>query len=186
MSSARKFDPAHTDPAAAPGRTLKRRAAEAMVRFLIMFIYLWVFLGMLSLHERVVLRQEGIGWTAQTLAVVNAFVLGKVMLVVEDLRPARWMPPDPLLYPTLFEAAVMAVVFIAFHEVEEIVLGVLHGGTLGSSVPVVGGGGFVGLLLIGTILFVVLIPYLLVRNIGRVIGMPRMKQLLLGRRVAPA
>jgi hypothetical protein len=41
------------------------------------------------------------------------------MLVVNDLRPARWMRPHPLLYLVLFESAVLAVVFILFHEVKE-------------------------------------------------------------------
>jgi hypothetical protein len=183
MSPAPKNNPDH---ATAPEPTLKQRAAEEAVRFLIMFFYLWVFLGILSLHERILLRQEGIGWTTQTLAVVNALVLGKVMLLVEDLRPARWLPPNPLLYPTLFEAAVMALVFIIFHEIEEVLLGVLHGDTLAASVPAVGGGGLIGALLIAIILFVILVPYLLFRNISRFIGMEQMKQLLLGRHIAHA
>ena len=160
--------------------TLKQRAKEEAIRFLIMFLYLWVFLGILSLYERVLMRQAGVNFTSQTLAVVNALVLGKVMLVVEDLRPARWMPPEPLLNPSLFEAAVLAAVFIVFHELEEGILGLLHGDSLAASLPAVGGGGVIGVVLVAIILFVVLIPYILFRNIGRAIGFARMKALVLG------
>ena len=165
-------------------RTLKDRAIEEVRSFFAMFLYLWIFLGMLSLHERVILRQHGVGWTAQTLAVVNALVLAKVMLVVNDLRPARWMRPHPLLYPVLFDSAVLAVVFILFHEVEEIVVGLIAGESVRASIPVVGGGGAAGVVFVAAIIFVVLIPYLLFQKLAFAMGRKKMVELVFGHTAA--
>jgi hypothetical protein len=175
-------NPAQANPLVAADRRrhLKERAMDEARRFITMFVYLWVILGVFSLHERVILRQEGIGWTSQTLAVVNALVLAKVMLLVEDLRPARWLPPQPLLFPTLFEAGSLTVVFIVFHELEAVIIGLVHGKDWAQSIPAIGGGGIAGLLCISIILFVALVPYIMFRNIGRAIGPERLAKLLLG------
>ena len=159
---------------------LKQRATEEGKRFLLMFVYLWVFFGVFSLHSRIILRQEGIGVGSQTLAVVNALVLGKVMLVAEDLRPARRLPSRPLIYPILGESAVMTVIFIAFHMLEQIVVGLIGGKDLRDSVTPIGGGGILGVVLVAVILFVVLLPYLGFSNVNRALEPGRLHTLLFG------
>ncbi|HTR17294.1 MAG TPA: hypothetical protein VMI52_09700 [Acetobacteraceae bacterium] len=134
--------------------------------------------GLLALHESILRRQMGLGYQMQGFAAINALVLAKVMLVAEDLNLGGEMRGRALIYGVLWEAAMFAIVFIVFHVLEELVVGLLHGSTLAQSVPAIGGGGFIGLLTVAVILFVALIPYFAFRDITRVLGREKMRALL--------
>jgi hypothetical protein len=161
-------------------QTVKKRAAEEIKRFMILFLYLWVLFGLFVINEKIILRQRGIGFTSQGFAFFNALVLAKVMLVAEDLNLGRWLDRRPLIYPILHDAFLFAVLFISFHVVEDVVMGVLRGHSAASSVPAIGGGGLVGLACVTTILFVALIPYFAFKHIRRVLGADRLHAILFG------
>ena len=149
-------------------------------RFLVMFLYLWVLFGLFVLNEAVILRQHGIPLATHGFAVINALLLAKVMLVAEDFNLGARLQPRPLIYPILTEAFLLAVLFIGFHVVEEMVTGLIEGETLSASVPAIGGGGAMGLACVGLILFVSLIPFFAFRRVSREIGPERMRAMLLG------
>ena len=155
-------------------------AAEEFRRFIVLFLYLWVLFGLFVLNERIVLRQEGINFAAQGFAVINALVLAKVMLIAEDLNLGHWLNRRPLIYPILHDSLLFTVLFISFHVLEHVVIGLVHGETLAGSVPAIGGGGFAGLLCAAVICFVSLIPFFAFRNLGRVLGTDRLNALLFG------
>ena len=116
----------------------------------------------------------------QGFALVNALVLAKVMLIAEDLRVGHWLRSRPLIYPILGESLIFTVVFICFHVVEDLVIGLFKEKTLRASVPVIGGGGLAGLLSVATIYFVALIPFFAYRNLGRELGPGRLNAMLFG------
>ena len=72
-----------------PRRSTRDRLVHEVVRFGLMFVYLWVVFGLFVLHERIIRGQMGLGFQAQGFALINALVLAKVMLVAEDLRLDR-------------------------------------------------------------------------------------------------
>ena len=174
--------PTNTDARAdaADRPTLKQRVTEEGKRFLVMFVYLWVLFGLFALHQMIILHQEGMNFTMQGFALVNALVLAKVMLIAEDLRVGHWLRSRPLIYPILGESLIFTVVFICFHVVEHLVIGLFKGETLRESVPVIGGGGLAGLLSVAMILFVALIPFFGFRNLSRELGAGRLKELMFG------
>jgi hypothetical protein len=163
-------------------RTLKQRVADEMRRFLVMFLYLWVLFGLFVLNERIILGQHGISFSSQGFALLNALVLAKVMLVAEDLNLGHWLQGKPLIYPILHESFVFAILFICFHIVEHMVIGLLKGETVAESVPAIGGGGFAGLACVAAILFVALIPFFAFRDISRELGSGRLNAMLFGKR----
>lgn len=167
--------------AAASKHNLKHRVAHEAVRFGVMFVYLWVVFGLFVLFERIIRGQIGLGYQSQGFAFINALVLAKVMVVAEDLRLDRGMRAHPIGLAALAEAALFALVFIAFHVLERIVVGVMHSATLVASVPSFGGGGFAGLVTVATIMFVVLIPYFAFRDLGRALGAGELRRLLFSR-----
>lgn len=63
------------------------------------------------------------------------------MLIAEDLNFGRRLEARPLVYPILHESFAFILLFIVFHVVEEVIVGMFQGGTLASSVPAIGGGG---------------------------------------------
>ena len=119
---------------------------------------------------------------SQGFAFVNALVLAKVMLVAEDLNLGNWLQGRPLLWPVLHESVLFALLFIAVHYLEHILIGLLHHETLQASVPAIGGGGLPGLLSTAVIMAVALIPFFAFRDVNRALGGNRLVELVLGRR----
>jgi hypothetical protein len=168
-------------PSAKATRSAKDRLMHEVSRFGLMFVYLWLVFGLFVLFERTIRGQMGLGYQSQGFAVINALVLAKVMLVAEDLRLDRGMRAHPIAFAALGEAVLFAIVFIVFHVLEGLAVGLLHGSTLAGSVPAFGSGGFAGLVTVAAIMFVVLIPYFAFRDIGRVLGPGELHKLLFSR-----
>jgi hypothetical protein len=158
------------------------RAVEEIKRFGVMFLYLWILFGLFALHERIILHENGLNFTRQGFALINALILAKVMLIAEDLNLGRWLQHRPLIYPILHQSFIFAVVFICFHVVESVVVGLIKGETAAASVPVIGGGGFAGLVCVAVILFVALIPFFAFRDLNRQLGAGRLNAMLFGAR----
>jgi hypothetical protein len=151
-------------------RGFKERVFDEVVKFLGIAIYLWVMFGMFALHESVVSAKNHINYHFYGFALLNALVLGKVMLVAEDLHFADWFKDRPLIYPILSKAIAFSILFIVFDVVEEVLVGVFKGKTIWESIPIIGGGSPSGVFFVGIILAIALIPFFAFREVGRVIG----------------
>jgi hypothetical protein len=171
---------AGTTPATGHKRGLLARAANEVRRFVVMFLYLWALFALFVLDGSVILREQSFNFVPHGFAIFNALVLAKVMLLAENLDLGRWLKRRPLIYPILHETILLTILFIAFHVVEKIVIGVIHGETAAASVPGFGGGGWFGLLCVALILFLSLLPFFAFRNIAREIGAERMRAMLFG------
>jgi hypothetical protein len=113
-------------------------------------------------------------------AVINAFILAKVMLVVEDLHLGRWLEGKPLIYPIVFEAFLISAMFLAFHVIEHVIMGFVGGKSLWDSIPAIGGGGLLGAICVALILFVSLIPFFAFKHLSRAVGSHKVSSILLG------
>jgi hypothetical protein len=74
------------------------------------------------------------------------------MLVAEDLHFADWLKDKPLIYPILFKGIAFSILFLVFDVVEEVLVDVFKGKTLGASIPSIGGGTPTGVFFVGIIL----------------------------------
>jgi hypothetical protein len=63
--------------------------------------------------------------------------------------------------------------------VEEVIIGLLHGKSIATSIPQLGGGGIVGVSLVGIMVFVGLIPLFLFTELERVIGKDKLHSIIL-------
>ena len=151
-------------------RGLKQRLFDQVIQFLAIAFYLWVMFGVFALHESVVSAKDHIEYHFYGFALVNALILGKVMLVAEDLHFADWFKDRPLIYPILCRAIAFSTLFLVFDVMEEVVVGVFKGKTIGESIPSIGGGSPSGVFFVGIILAVALIPFFAFRAVGRAIG----------------
>ena len=157
-----------------------KRVFQEWKRFLLMALYLWVIFGLFALHQSILLRQHGIDYEMHGFALFNALVLGKVMLVAENMRLARRLPSRPLIYRILFEGFLFSLLFIAFHVLEKVITGLVQGKEAAESVPAIGGGGLAGLASVALILFVMLIPFFAFRNVSRELGRGRLEAMVFG------
>jgi hypothetical protein len=165
---------AMTDTPPPDERSRARRAldwaVEEFKQLAVVFLYLYVCYAIFNLHERMVLEEHRIDINILGLAVINALVLAKVMIVAEHLNIARRFHDHPLVVPIALKSLAFAVLFLVFHVLEGIVIGVAGGRGVLESVPAVGGGGIAGFTSAAVIMTVVLVPYFAYREIGRVIG----------------
>jgi magnesium-transporting ATPase (P-type) len=143
-----------------PSRSnLKERISEEFKRFLVIFLYLWVVFGLLSLHKSIVLSQHHVDYQENTFAFINAFVFAKVLLIAEYLQLGRRFSNKPLIYPILYKCFIFTVVLVVFHIVETTVLGVWHGNTIADSLPPMLGWNPKGLLAVSLMCFILLLPF---------------------------
>jgi hypothetical protein len=159
--------------------TLKEKASLEFRRFLVIFFYLWVVFGLLSIHKSIVLSQHHLDVEEHAFAFINAFVFAKVLLVGEQLNLGSRFKNKPLIYPILYKSFVFSLVLIGFHIVESVAVGLWHGHTIAESLPPMIGWNPRGLLAVGVMCFVLLLPFFGFREIARVIGREELRALIL-------
>jgi hypothetical protein len=164
-----------------PRVTLVGAVVREARKFLVIFLYVWVLFGLFALHKSILLPDQGIIY-GQGFAVVNAFVLAKVMLVADHLHVGENFETRPLIYPVLLRSALFAVILVCFDLIEEVVVGTFRGKTISQSIDAIGGGTLEGILSVGVIIFVVLIPFFAFREMTKVVGNREMRDLLFVRR----
>lgn len=163
---------------------IKGMAIRQARSFVVLFLYLWVLLGLFVLNQALVERAHGDTVTFQGFAFLNALVLAKVMLVIEELEVARWLRGRPLILVIFYEAAICTLFFLVFHVIERSVIAKFSGHAITAHDIEVGGGGLVGALIVSIILFVSLLPFFAFKNVTRAIGADRMRQILFSRHAA--
>ena len=62
---------------------LKAKLYDELRKFLMIFAYLWLVFFVFLVHEWVILADNHIGFRFYGLAVINALVLSKIMLIAE-------------------------------------------------------------------------------------------------------
>ena len=160
--------------------SLKARIVSELQRFVVLFLYLWVLLGLFVLNQDMTLRTHGFSVTAQGVALVNALVLAKIMLIADDLHFGYRLQKYPLAVAILCDAGLFSLLFIVCHALEDIVIGLFKGKSVVASIPTFGGGGLAGVICVALIMFVALVPFFGFRHLGRVIGEARLNALLFG------
>jgi hypothetical protein len=161
------------DVGSPPKRNLRTVALDEAKNFFGIFIYLFIVFGLLSLHAWVVLSAQNISYRFYGIALINALVLSKVILLAEGFKFADRFKNLPLAYPVAYKAmAFTALLFVAY-VVEEVLVGLWHGKSLAESVPAIGGGTIAGWLAVALIMCVSLVPFFAFREMTRAIGRPQ-------------
>lgn len=135
---------------------LKERTFKEFKRFIIIFVYLWVVFGLLSIHKSLVLLQHHLDTQVHVFAIVNAFVFAKVLLIGEHFQLGTRFRNKPLIYPVLHKCFVFTLLLMSFHIVESVLVGIRRGNTFANSFPPMLGWNPKGLLSVGVMCFVLL------------------------------
>ena len=150
-------------------RRIKQKGVAEGRRLLWIFAYLWVLFGLFAVHRSIVLNEQNV-FFHEGFAFINAWLLAKIMLVAETFRVADNLKDRPLIYPIVYRSGAFPIVLIAFYILEEIVVGMLHGKAFAASIPALGGGSLEGIIVVGMIMFVALMPFFALREIARDLG----------------
>ena len=156
----------------------KHVLAEEFRSYMLSFLYFWVLLGTFTVHQDIALREHDISFTPHGWALINALVLAKVMVIVEKLRLGSRIVPHPLIFPIVLEAFILALLFIGIHVLEHVIGGMVAGERAAASIPLIGGGGLLGLCMAALSVFIALIPFCGFRQLSAAMGPGRMRKLL--------
>jgi hypothetical protein len=152
----------------------RSRVLDSVVRevkkFGTLFLYLAVVFGVFTVHQWVVLASNHISYVFYGASVINALILAKIMHVAEALHFGERFRDKPLAYPILYKSVAFGLLLVVAYVVEEVIVGVLKGESLGQSVPDLGGGTPAGLLAVAVIMCVALIPFFAFKELRRVYG----------------
>jgi hypothetical protein len=166
---------------------LKEKAISEAKGFALIVGYLGMLLVLLQLHRLTILREQNpmaplhyrVGF-----ALINALVLGKIILIAEALHFGERFKSGRLAYAILFKSAVFAVLLVCCDILEEVLIGLFHHKTITESIPALGGGGVEGTLLVGLMVFIVLIPFFSFMEVARVLGEDDLFSIIIKRRTS--
>jgi hypothetical protein len=155
---------------------IKRKAIETTKEYLVMVVYLWVILGLFAVYRAVILARD-VSVLERGIVLINALVLGKIMLIAKELHLGEVYTDRPLIYPTLVKSALFSIVMAFFKLLEETVRGLFKGLSMQQSISDITGGTWLGILCITGILFVALIPFFGFAELQAVFGEAKLRQL---------
>lgn len=146
---------------------LKTRAKHELHSYLIITVYVWAVLMMLRLHESMIAAHFHIDLKSHGLLIVQALVLGKVILIGEALhlgeRVARALPFSVTLVKCVFFAAAV----IAFQALEHVLTAWWEGHQIAGGLPPELGGNLTRLATFSALLVLAFMPYFLIKEIEK-------------------
>jgi hypothetical protein len=165
---------------------LKERAIEELKLFWIIALYLWVFLGSFTVYRRLVIAETGFVYLHYGIALIEALIIAKVILIGKMFGFSRRFENKPLIVPVLYKSILFGVLVLLFGVVEHLVKGLLHReGLLGG----LRGIGDLGAYELGArvlMLIVAFVPFFAFSEIGRVLGVNKLAAMFFSRSDAPS
>jgi hypothetical protein len=156
---------------------LKQKAAHELKEIAIVFLYLAVFFCALSTYSTLLLEKYEISYFNYGTALLNAFVITKVILIGEAAHVGKKHEAKPLLISAVYKAFVYGLLVFAFHIVEEIVKRLIHGKDIAGAFHEIR---LDDLLARSVVIFLTFIPFFAFRELGRVLGQDKFRALVFG------
>jgi len=163
----------------------KEKFFHEMAEYGINVIYLTLVFAAFTQYRRLVLAAHDIIYTNYWVAVIQALILGKVIMIGAVFHLGRSLEQKPLIYPTLYKAVVFTFLVVVINLIEHALKGLWTGNGLAGGFAEFFGRGPHELLAGSLVIFVALIPFFAIKELGRVFGEEKISVLFF-RKVDPA
>lgn len=170
-------------PHPAKTESLKQRVFDEMKIYFAVTLYLWVVLALFALYKRALLNENGIDYWRQGSAILNALILGKVLLLGEILKVGNNLRKRALVWVVLGKTAMFTALLMLFHVVEEMIRALIKGLPIAESIMSIGGGSWFGMYVYAAIMFVMLLPLTAFGELSFVLGKGGMWKLMTSREI---
>jgi hypothetical protein len=160
----------------------KDKLFHEFLEYWINVAYLAVVFATFTQYRRFVLAAHDIVYTNYGVAVIKALILAKVIMIGAIFRLGRGMEQKPLIYPTLYKTVVFTLFVAAFTLAEHTIIGLWKGKGLMGGLEEYFAKGPYEFLAGGLIFLVVFIPFFGVKELGRVLGEEKIRDLFFRRR----
>jgi hypothetical protein len=163
----------------------KQKFFHEMVEYWINFVYLSVFFGVMINYRRLTLAQYQIAYLHYGVAVIEAAVLAKIILIGDAMHLGRNSLEDkPLIVPTFYKTFIFSIFVIGFKIVEELLRGLLKGRGLVGGLQDLISKGWDEVFAYALVVFFAFIPFFAFKELGRVLGEEKIRALFFRRRTA--
>ena len=156
-----------------PG-TLKERALEELRAFWLIALYLWIFLGAFTTYRVLVLAETGVWYVHYGVALVEALIIAKVVLIGRMFSFSRRYEDRALYVSVAYKSVLFGLLAVLFGVIEHLIEGwVHHKGLSGGLEDMLSVGGY-ELAARVLMLMVAFVPFFAFWELGRVLGMKRL------------
>ena len=104
-----------------------QRFVVEMRKFVLIASFLFFFFGAFATYRRLILSEYQIDYFQYGYALIEALVLGKVILVGEIFHLGDRFHGKPLIVPTLYRTVSFSILVLVFAVLEHFVKGFIHG-----------------------------------------------------------
>lgn len=161
---------------------LKERMIEEFKLFWIIALYLWIFLGSFTIYRRLIIAETGTAYLHYGVALIQALVIAKVVLIGKMFGFSRRFEDKPLMVPVLYKSMLFVILVLVFGVIEHVIEGFVHKQGLM--------GGIHGIAELGAhelgarvlMLFIAFVPFFAFAEIGRVVGAQKLAALFFAKR----
>jgi len=162
--------------------SLKERAIEEFKIYAIMVVYLWVLLGVFTVFRRLVVSESGgASYLHYGIALVEALVIGKVILIGKMFSFSRGFEGEALIWPVLYKSVVFGLLVMLFGVLEHLIGGWIHKQGALAGLREIAAIGVVELAARALMLIVAFVPLFAFGELGRVIGKDKLVSLFLSK-----
>ena len=120
-------------------RNWKKILFEELVEYWVNVIYLALVFAAFTQYRRIILAAYDITYTNYWIAVIEALILAKVIMIGAVFRLGRGLEHKPLIYPTLYKTVVFTLFVAVFTLAEHMAKGIWQGkGLMGVSLSTSG------------------------------------------------
>ncbi|MGW8162024.1 MAG: hypothetical protein ACWGN1_07240 [Desulfobulbales bacterium] len=157
----------------------QKKLLHEMTEYWTNFIYLAIFFSVFITYRRLLMAEYNISYSDYGISVIKALILAKVIMIGDMFRFGRWLEDKPLIFPTIYKTVVFTLFVLLFSILESTVSGLLHGKGMAGGLPEILGGGRYELLGRSLIVFCAFLPFFAFRELGRILGKGRIRELFL-------
>ena len=161
---------------------VKQKLVHELKRLLLISIYLALFFSVFKLYKRLLLDEYQVPLVTYGFVVLQSLALAKIILTGEALRLGERFHDRPLIVPTLYHTVVFCAFAWAFDIVEHFVVGTVRGKGPGEILAEILDKGWPHMLAGTLVVFVAFLPFFAFRELDRVLGEGKLRELFLGRR----
>jgi hypothetical protein len=161
-------------PHASQSAARNAQIIEELKLYWLILLYLWIFLGSFTMYRRLVVAETGTVYLNYGIALIEALVIGKVILIGKMLNASRHFEDRPLIVPVLYKSLLFGVLVLLFGLAEHIVKGWFHSEGLLGGLRTIGALGAYEFGARVLMLMVAFVPFFAFWELGRILGKQRL------------
>ena len=165
---------------------LKEKAIEELKVFWIITVYLAVFLGAFTSYRRLILAEFGVAYLHYGVALIEALIIAKVILIGQAFGLGKWAEGRPLIVSVIYKSLLFGVFVFLFGILEHVVDGLLHKKDWTSILHGLTDIGLYELLARMIMLIIAFVPFFAFWEIARVLGPRKLTALFFSKQAATA